>query len=55
MLDAELVRREFIPVILKCFRHHAKPSQWRVETDRGPTAFQINSEDDVRRLGPEQA
>ena len=31
----------------------ADPSQWRVVTDRGPTAFMIEDADnDVRRLGP---
>ena len=27
------------------------PCQWHVETDRGPTEFQLGSEEDVRRLG----
>jgi hypothetical protein len=55
-LSEELVRREFIPVIEKIVSATTQePSQWYVETDRGPVAFQINSEDDVRRLGPQQA
>jgi hypothetical protein len=56
MLEEELARREFIPRILKIFSATKKePSQWEVQTDRGPSTFQINSEDDVRRLEPHQA
>ncbi|HEY2893827.1 MAG TPA: DUF1854 domain-containing protein, partial [Pirellulales bacterium] len=33
----------------------AEPTQWEVETDRGPTRFVLNSNDDVRRLGPHRA
>ena len=31
------------------------PSEWHVETNRGPTSFLLDSEDDVRRLGPFKA
>jgi len=31
------------------------PSEWRVETNRGPTSFLLDSEDNVRRLGPNKA
>ncbi len=56
MVELELSQREFVPVI----RHiisatHHEPSDWIVETDRGPTSFQLNNEDDVRRLEPDQA
>jgi hypothetical protein len=27
------------------------PSQWTVETDRGPLQFVLKSEEDIRRLG----
>jgi hypothetical protein len=55
-IEQELSQREFVPVI----RHivsatHQEPSDWTVETDRGPTSFQLNNEDDVRRLDTDQA
>ena len=34
---------------------HHEPSDWTVETDRGRTSFQLNNEDDVRRIEPDQA
>jgi hypothetical protein len=55
-LELELSQREFVPVIrriISATQH--EPSDWSVETDRGPTEFQLNSEDDVRRLDPDQA
>jgi hypothetical protein len=32
-----------------------EPSEWEVETDRGPTRFILNNEDDVRRLDDQRA
>ena len=42
-----------MPVIRRIVRISGEgaPSQWDVETDRGPTRFTLDSEDDVRRLG----
>jgi hypothetical protein len=55
VLEEALDQREFVPVILKIHSAtRAEPSQWRVETNRGPTSFQVNSEDDVRRIEPAQ-
>jgi hypothetical protein len=53
ILDEELARREFVPIIQRITSVSADvdPSQWYVETDRGPTSFLLDSEDDVRRLG----
>jgi hypothetical protein len=53
IVEAELAQREFMPVIRKILRvaGEGAPSQWDVETDRGPTRFTLDSEDDVRRLG----
>ncbi|MGA2033554.1 MAG: DUF1854 domain-containing protein [Thermoguttaceae bacterium] len=52
----ELARREFIPVIQRIESATTQePSQWRVHTDRGPNTFQVNSEDDVRRLDAHRA
>jgi hypothetical protein len=56
VLELELSQREFVPVIrriVSATQH--EPSDWIVETDRGCTAFQLNSEDDVRRIEPDQA
>ncbi len=55
-IELELSQREFTPVIHKILSAtHHEPSEWFVETDRGRTTFQLNSEDDVRRSGPDQA
>jgi hypothetical protein len=56
IMELELSQREFVPVIrriLSATPH--EPSDWTVETDRGRTSFQLNNEDDVRRLEPDQA
>ncbi len=56
VLEAELAHREFVPVIQRLVSATTQePSDWVVETDRGRTAFQLNSEDDVRRIEPDQA
>ena len=56
MVEEELARREFIPVIGRIvIATHEEPSQWTVETDRGVASFSLNSEDDVRRIEPHQA
>lgn len=54
MLEEELARREFVPVIerIVSISTAADPTEWNVETDRGPTRFLVKSEDDLRRLGP---
>lgn len=55
VLEAALARREFVPVIIRILKSSGdtEPCEWDVETDRGPTRFVINNEDDVRRLGPQ--
>jgi hypothetical protein len=57
ILDEELARREFVPIIQRITSMTADvdPSQWHVETDHGSTSFLLDSEDDVRRLGPYKA
>jgi hypothetical protein len=54
LLDDEISRREFVPVIqrIKRVSGEGTPSEWDVETDRGPTRFTLDSEDDIRNLGP---
>ena len=55
-VELELSQREFVPVIRRILSAtHHEPSDWFVETDRGRTTFQLNSEDDVRRIEPDQA
>ncbi len=55
LIETELSRREFVPVVL-CIESvftESDPSEWRVVTDRGPTTFLMeDSDNDVRRLGP---
>lgn len=53
-LEAELARREFVPVIQRILRVSAPnpPAEWEVQTDRGMTRFLFHSDDDIRRLGP---
>jgi hypothetical protein len=57
LLEDELSQREFVPVIKRIVRvsSDSTPCAWDVETDRGPTRFTLNAEDDVRRLGPNRA
>jgi hypothetical protein len=58
ILQQELARREFMPVVVKIEKVLADtdPSEWHIVTDRGPTSFLMNdSDDDVRRLGPFRA
>jgi len=54
VLAEDLERREFVPIIERIVRVSADtdPAAWDVVTDRGQTRFLVNSEDDVRRLGP---
>ncbi len=55
VVDEELSRREFVPVVVRIEEVFAQtdPSEWRIVTDRGPTEFLMEDSDmDVRRLGP---
>ena len=56
VIEKELSQREFVPRILRILNHpsDAEPAQWRVETDRGITAFHVDSTDAVRRHEPHQ-
>ncbi|HLJ12370.1 MAG TPA: DUF1854 domain-containing protein [Planctomycetaceae bacterium] len=57
LLEADLARREFIPVIRRIYSvsSGAEPTDWHVLTDRGETRFVLNSEDNLRRMGPHGA
>jgi hypothetical protein len=49
----ELSRREFMPVIRRILHVSGKsePTEWSVETDRGPTRFVLKTDENIRRLG----
>ncbi len=50
-LEHELAEREFSPVIRRILQAGpAVPCAWLVETDRGVTSFEIDSDDDFRKL-----
>jgi len=57
LLEEELARREFVPVIrrVRNVSSYLEPAEWEVETDRGLTRVALRTEDDVRRLGPYRA
>ncbi|WP_077035676.1 DUF1854 domain-containing protein [Pelomonas sp. KK5] len=52
LLESEFAQREFIPTLLRIAKvsTFSTPSQWDVETERGPTQFILKSEEDIRRL-----
>ena len=52
LVEEELASREFMPEIrkLKSVSAFATPTVWKVETDRGETAFTLRGEEDIRRL-----
>lgn len=56
LVEGELAQREFVPVISRILNIPAmtEPSSWRVETDRGITTFEVESEDSVHRRAPRQ-
>ena len=53
LVRRELAEREFTPTIRRIVTTSAPspPCRWDVETDRGSTGFQLESEDDIRKLG----
>ena len=53
VVQRELVEREFMPIIRRIVATSVPnpPCRWDVETDRGSTSFQLESDDDIRRLG----
>ncbi len=56
LLEEELERRQFVPVIQRIVRTTSDPlpADWDVVTDRGRTRVTIKSLDDLRRLGPDR-
>lgn len=53
IVDEELARREFMPVItrLVSVSTFATPSTWNIETNRGDGQFVLRGEEDIRRIG----
>lgn len=56
ILETALSQREFVPVIRRILNTppETEPMEWRVETDRGVTVFQLESENDVHRTESRQ-
>ncbi len=54
LIEEELAHREFVPILLKIKRisSDSAPSDWDVETDRGATRFTLESDEQIRRVGP---
>jgi hypothetical protein len=52
LIESELRGREFHPELkrLVAVSTFSTPSQWTVETDRGPLQFILKTEEDIRRL-----
>jgi hypothetical protein len=52
VLEAELARRHFLPVIRRVVRISGavEPVECEAETDRGPVTFRIKGEEDVKRM-----
>lgn len=57
LLEEELARREFVPVLRRILHVSAnsEPCEWEVDTDRGRTRFLLKTDDDVRRLDERRA
>jgi hypothetical protein len=53
VLEAELALREFIPVLQRIVSVSVDsfPSEWAVQTDKGPTRFTLDHEEDIRLIG----
>ena len=56
VVEEELAKREFVPVIQRILNMpgESEPSTWQVETDRGVTTFEVESEDFIHRRDPHQ-
>lgn len=52
LIEEDLMAREFLPTISRIVSvsSFSTPSTWQVETDRGPTAFVLKGEEDIRRM-----
>ena len=57
LIRAELATREFMPVIgrIVSVTSYSTPCTWTVETDRGNTEFVLRGDEDIRRIGKDNA
>lgn len=53
LITEELGHREFMPELRRIVNisSFSTPCTWTVETDRGPTAFVLRGDEDIRRIG----
>ena len=57
LIRQELAAREFMPVIAQivAVSSFSTPCTWTVETDRGRTEFVLRGDEDIRRIGKDNA
>lgn len=57
LIRAELATREFMPVIERVvsITSYSTPCTWTVDTDRGTTEFVLRGDEDIRRIGKDNA
>jgi len=57
LIRDELAAREFMPVIqqIVSVTSFSTPCTWTVETDRGQTEFVLRGDEDIRRIGKDNA
>ena len=57
LIRSELSAREFMPVIAQIVSvsSFSTPCTWTVETDRGRTEFVLRGDEDIRRIGKDNA
>lgn len=57
LIREELAAREFMPVIAQivAVSSFSTPCTWTVETDRGQTEFVLRGDEDIRRIGKDNA
>jgi hypothetical protein len=57
LIRATLGTREFMPVItsIDAVTSFSTPCTWTVQTDRGTTQFVLRGDEDIRRIGKENA
>lgn len=57
LIRQELAAREFMPVIAQIVTvsSFSTPCTWTVETDRGRTEFVLRGDEDIRRIGKDNA
>jgi len=53
-VEAELASAQFLPTILRILRvsSEATPCEFTIETDRGATRFTLDSDEQIRKVGP---